>query len=119
VAQLVERQAIGALVRELAMQAELVAADGASWRLRVERESLRAPPLRDKLQAALSDIQGHPVQLDVEGGVALDSPARRDAAERARRQREAEQIIHGDPLVQELMGQFKTARIVPGSIKPH
>jgi DNA polymerase III subunit gamma/tau len=35
-----------------------------------------------------------------------------------RRQREAEAAIHNDPLVQELMSQFKNARIVPGSIKP-
>jgi DNA polymerase-3 subunit gamma/tau len=119
VAQLVERQAITALVRELAVQAELVAVDADTWRLRVERESLRAAPLREKLQAALAEGLGQTVQLETEGGVPVDSPARRDAAERERRQREAEQIIHGDPLVQELMGQFKTARIVPGSIKPH
>jgi DNA polymerase-3 subunit gamma/tau len=119
VAQLVERQAITALVRELAWQAELVAQDGELWRLRVEREPLRAAPLREKLQAALAQRLGTAARIEVESGVALDSPARRDAAERERRQREAEQIIHGDPLVQELMGQFKTARIVPGSIKPH
>jgi len=59
------------------------------------------------------------VRLDVEGGVAEDSPALRAAAERERRQLEAEQIIHNDPLVQALMAQYKTARIVPGSIKPH
>jgi DNA polymerase III subunit gamma/tau len=41
------------------------------------------------------------------------------AAEKQRRQREAEQIIQNDPLVQEMLAQFKTARIVPGSIKPH
>jgi DNA polymerase-3 subunit gamma/tau len=40
-------------------------------------------------------------------------------AERERRQRVAEQTIHNDPLVQALMSQYKTARIVPGSIKPH
>jgi DNA polymerase-3 subunit gamma/tau len=55
----------------------------------------------------------------VQAGVAEDSLARRDAAERARRQAQAEQIIHDDPLVQALMAQYKTARIVPGSIKPH
>jgi DNA polymerase-3 subunit gamma/tau len=119
VARLIERQAISALVRELAWQAELVAQEGGLWRLRVEREPLRTAPLRDKLQAALAELTGEAARIEVEAGAALDSPARRDAAERERRQREAEQIIHGDPLVQELMGQFKTARIVPGSIKPH
>jgi DNA polymerase-3 subunit gamma/tau len=59
------------------------------------------------------------VQIDVQAGVAEDSPARRDAAERARRQGEAEQIIHDDPLVRALMQQYQSARIVPGSVKFH
>jgi DNA polymerase-3 subunit gamma/tau len=118
VAQLNERGAIVALVRELAQQAELVRAEGTAWLLRVERETLRAQPLRDKLQAALATVVAPAPQLEVEPGVAQDSPARREAAERERRQREAERIIRNDPLVQELMSQFRTARIVPGSIKP-
>jgi DNA polymerase III subunit gamma/tau len=40
------------------------------------------------------------------------------AAERERRQQEAERIIQNDPLVQDLLAQFPGARIVPGSIKP-
>ena len=48
----------------------------------------------------------------------LTASARRDAAGRLRRQAEAEATIQGDPLVRELLAQFKTARIVPGSIKP-
>lgn len=118
VAQLNERSAIVALVRELAQQAELVRAEGSQWLLRVERETLRAQPLRDKLQAALATVVAPAPQLEVEAGVAQDSPARREAAERERRQRQAEHIIRNDPLVQELMSQFRTARIVPGSIKP-
>lgn len=123
VARLNERQAVAALARELAMQAELVGLDESLsppvWRLRVERDSLRTDALRDKLQAALVETLGTPLKLALEPGVPGDSPARRDAAERERRQREAEDIIHNDPVVRELMAQFKTARIVPGSIKPH
>jgi DNA polymerase-3 subunit gamma/tau len=121
VARMVAAGSISALVRELAMQSQCLVADdaGGSWRLRVERETLRAPTQRDKLQAALADLLQRPVQLDVEAGPATDTPAQRAAAERARRQNEAEQIIHNDPLVQALMKQFKTARIVPGSVKPH
>ena len=120
---MVQQGSIAALVRELAMQAQCtaVAAEGDTqvWRLRVERETLRAPAQRDKLQAALSQLLGHAVRLDIEPGAADDSPALRATAERERRQREAEQIIHNDPLVQALMSQYKTARIVPGSVKPH
>jgi len=123
VMQMVQANSIGALVRELALQGQCVAIDEqgaeAVWRLRVERETLRADVQRTKLQAALAALLGRPARIDVEPGVAADSPALRAAAERARRQAEAEQIIHNDPLVQALMQQFKTARIVPGSVKPH
>ncbi|MBC7995676.1 MAG: DNA polymerase III subunit gamma/tau [Rhizobacter sp.] len=123
VAQMSEAASISALVRELAMQSQCLSIDEAAqppvWCLRVERETLRAPAQRDKLQAALSDLLLHAVQVEVEAGVASDTPAQRATAERTRRQNEAEQIIHNDPLVQALMQQFKTARIVPGSVKPH
>ena len=123
VAMLEQRQLITALVRELALQAELIEQhDGAAplWRLRVERESLRATPLREKLQAALADALGiATLRLELKDGTVQDSPAKRLAAERQRRQQEAEQTVHNDPLVQDMLAQFKTARIVPGSIKPH
>jgi DNA polymerase-3 subunit gamma/tau len=123
VRQMNDAGSISAFARELAMQAECVALDERAMpiacSLRVERESLRASAQCDKLQAALAALLGGAVRLDVQAGVAQDSPARRDAAERARRQAQAEKIIHDDPLVQALMAQYKTARIVPGSIKPH
>ena len=123
VAMLEQGQLITALVRELAVQAELIEQhDGAAplWRLRVERESLRSVPLRDKLQAALAEALGiTTLRLELEAGTVQDTPARRSAAEKQRRQQEAEQTIHNDPLVQDMLAQFKTARIVPGSIKPH
>jgi DNA polymerase-3 subunit gamma/tau len=123
VEQLIEQGSITALARELAMQSQCLAATQdagtAVWRLRTERETLRAAAQRDKLQAAMSQLLKQPVRLELEAGAADDSPALRAAAERDRRQREAEQIIHNDPLVQALMAQYKSARIVPGSVKPH
>lgn len=116
---------ITALARELAMQAELSAVDaladtaGELWRLTVERETLRSPGLADKLLVALKAATGRSdLRLEVVAGVALDSPARRDAEAAALRQAEAERLIHEDPLVQAVLAQFSTARIVPGSIKP-
>lgn len=50
-------------------------------------------------------------------GVVIDSPARRNAAAAAERQRVAEEIVHNDPYVQALVRDFG-AKIVPGSIKP-
>ena len=116
---LIEAGRISAMARELALQAQCVAIDGAHWRLRVEREALAAPAQRDRLQAALREARGEAVELDIEVGATQDTPARRDAAERARRQEAAERTIHDDPLVQALMRQYSTARIVPGSVKPH
>ena len=122
VQRLCERGAVAALVRELALQAGLRAVDDRvtppRWHLVVERETLRAQALRDKLAAAVAAELGQPVELELESGVPDDTPARREATERQRRQVAAEETIRNDPVVRELMTQFKTARIVPGSIKP-
>jgi DNA polymerase III subunit gamma/tau len=123
VLRLVETGAIGALVRELAMQAQCVFADEtaqpALFRLRVERENLRAAAQVEKLQAALALCLDREVRVDAQPGMAADSPARREQAERDRLQAQAELLIHDDPLVRSLLSQYKGARIVPGSIKPH
>jgi DNA polymerase III subunit gamma/tau len=116
VAELVAREAITALVRELALQSQLVARDEGHWMLRVERESLNQPTSRERLKQALQ-AAGHDVTLTVEVGAVSDSPARRIAAAQAEQQRAAEAVIHNDPFVQAMMRDFG-ARIVPGSIKP-
>ena len=110
------REAVTALVRELALQSQLVARDEGHWMLRVERESLNQPASRERLQAALR-AAGHEVGLSVEVGVVSDSPARRNATAARARQLAAEEIILKDPFVQDMMRDFG-ARIVPGSIKP-
>ena len=122
VGRLVQAGSVTALVRELAAQAGLDRIDGSTqpptWHLLVERDSLRTDALRDKLCVALTHELGQPLQLALHAQVPQDSPSRRDAAERERRQHQAEAAIRSDPLVVELMAQFSTARIVPGSIKP-
>lgn len=121
-ASLVPQLGLNALARELALQAECVAIDDQAspqrWRFRVERESLRQPALQDKLQAALCAHLNTAVELTIEPGRATDSPALRDTMATRARQRRAETIILEDPEVQQLLSQFKTARILPGSIKP-
>ncbi len=122
VQSLIERGSVTALVRELAWSAALLAVDEGSspptWLLTVERETLRQKALADKLAAAMAAVVGSNVQLELLAGTPVDSPARRDTAERARRQAEAEATMQADPVVRELLAQFKGARIVPGSIKP-
>ena len=113
---------LAALVRELAAQGGLRLIDESTapptWHLLIERETLRTPALADKLAAAVAAALGQPVRFELEPGAPEDSPARRDATERQRVQAAAEAVIRDDPVVQELLKQYKTARIVPGSIKP-
>jgi len=116
VADLVAREAVTALVRELALQSQLIGRDEGHWMLRVERESLNQPASRERLQNALH-AAGHRVSLSVEVGAVTDSPSRRNAAAAAEKQRAAEELILGDAFVQDMMRDFG-ARIVPGSIKP-
>jgi DNA polymerase-3 subunit gamma/tau len=125
VQQLLAAEAIAALVRELALQSQLVARtqpnnDGEphDWLLRIERESLSQSGSPEKLQLALSglDTLGHSVRLSIEIGPASDTPAKRIAAATAERQRMAQDIITQDAYVQQLMRDYG-AKIVPGSIK--
>ena len=116
VRQLIAREAINAMVRELALQSQLVARDTDQWLLRVERESLNQSGSRDRLATALQ-AAGHAVRLVVEIGRVTDSPARRNAALVAERQLAAEKIIFDGPFVQAMMCDFG-AKIVPGSITP-
>jgi DNA polymerase-3 subunit gamma/tau len=113
---LVVAESIGAMVRELALQSQLVARDEGQWLLRVERESLNQAGSRDRLAQALKDA-GFDVALAVEVGRVTDSPGRRNARASAARQEAAEQLIYATPLVQTLMRDFG-ARVVPGSIRP-
>ncbi|MCX7242133.1 MAG: DNA polymerase III subunit gamma/tau [Burkholderiales bacterium] len=116
VQQLIAAESIGALVRELALQSQLVARDTDQWILRVERESLNQSSNRERLASALQ-AAGHAVTLVVEIGRITDCPARRNSAASAQKQLAAEKIIFDDPFVQSMMRDFG-AKIVPGSIKP-
>jgi len=116
VQELVKAEAVVALVRELALQSQLLARDAGHWMLRLERESLNSPTSRQRLSAALEAV-GHKVALSFEVGRVTDSPAKRIAFAAAQKQQAAEQVIYEDPWVQEMMRDFG-AKIVPGSIQP-
>lgn len=116
VSDMASHDLITALVRELALQSQLIARDTDQWLLRVERESLNQASARDRLTAALQ-ASGFAVRLAIEVGRVTDTPARRNAAALAETQLIAEQIIFDDPFVQTMMHEF-AAKIVPGSTKP-
>jgi DNA polymerase-3 subunit gamma/tau len=115
VRSLIASESINALVRELALQSQLIGRDTDQWQLRIESESLNQGPARERLETALKSA-GYSVKLVVEIGKVTDSPAMRNAAALAERQKAAEQLIQSDPLVQNMIQEFG-AKIVPGSIK--
>ncbi|MFC7205880.1 DNA polymerase III subunit gamma/tau [Comamonas endophytica] len=96
VQQLIASEAITALVRELALQSQLVGCEGDHWTLCVQRQSLNQATARERLRAALAEA-GLAQQLSVEIGPVTDTPARRNAAAAQERQRVAEDIVMNDP----------------------
>jgi DNA polymerase-3 subunit gamma/tau len=113
---LMAQEAITALVRELALQSQLLARDADHWQLRVERETLNHPASRERLQTALQAAGHGDVKLGIEIGPVTDSPARRLAVKAAEKMVAAQALIQNDPLVQAMVRDFG-AKIVPGSIQ--
>jgi DNA polymerase-3 subunit gamma/tau len=113
---LLDQETITALVRELALQSQLLGRDGAQWQLRVERETLNHAASRERLQAALLAAGHGDVKLYIEIGPVSDSPARRLAVKAAEKMLAAQELIQNDPLVQAMVRDFG-AKIVPGSIQ--
>ncbi len=118
VSQLVTADAIKNMVRELALQSQLVSCNSETWTLQVESPSLNSPANIDKLQAAINlTRQGAaPVQLTVEMGQVTDTPVRRNQALAKERQTQAEALINNDPFVQDMIRNWG-GKVVPGSIK--
>ncbi|MFT4190351.1 MAG: DNA polymerase III subunit gamma/tau C-terminal domain-containing protein, partial [Comamonas sp.] len=114
VESLCQSKSVTAMVRQLAIQSQLLARDEGLWHLRVESESLASAALRERMQAVLAEA-GHAVRLQVEVGAVKDSPARRQALVRAEQLESARQRIMADPFVQAMVRDFD-ARVVPGSI---
>ncbi|GGC05563.1 hypothetical protein GCM10007205_13400 [Oxalicibacterium flavum] len=109
------------VAQQLAHQSELMAAgrDGNAIRfeLQVQVETLLAAGSVEKLTTALSEHFGQPVRVEPKLGPAQHTANAAALADRAERQREAEQSIQNDPFVQKLMRELG-ATIVPGSVRP-
>ena len=122
VGQLVVAEAIGAMVRELALQSELRSRESGVWTLRVERQSLNQTAACDKLLLAVQSLLGAAadspcIKLVIEVGLITDSPARRAAAAQLERQRQAEEIIRNDGFVRDMVRDWG-AKIGPVSVRP-
>lgn len=119
--QLAADLSLRGMVAQMAQQSELVRCEQSGnsviFHLRIPVETLRASGNIEKLTAVLGERFNRSVRVETEiGAVALTANARAQA-DRAERQREAEQTMHNDPFVQVMMREFD-ASIVPGSIRP-
>jgi DNA polymerase-3 subunit gamma/tau len=109
------------VTQQLAQQSELVRCEtnggGAQFHLRIPLDTLRSAGSVDKLAVALSEHFGKTVRVETEIGAVAQTANAAAIADRAERQRQAEETVQSDPFVQALMREFG-ATIVPGSIKP-
>ena len=98
-------ESLPGLVRQLAMQCELVSHIGSSLKLRLpEAQKSLLASFGDKLRDVLAEKLGGAINLDVE--LVADtraSPAAARAREQAGRQSEAEAAIQSDPFIQTLV----------------
>lgn len=113
------RLGLSGLTANIAANCSLVAA-GDVWRLHLEPTQsalFNASQLR-RMNEALNQYLGRSVKLEVEVvRPEQETPAQAAARQRAERQRQAEQSIHEDPLVRQMIEQFG-AVIRPDSIEP-
>ena len=98
-------ESLPGLVRQLAMQCELVSRAGTNFRLRLpESQKSLVAGFGDKLRDALAEKLGTAVRIDIElAAETLASPAATRAREQAARQAEAEAVIRDDPFIQSLV----------------
>jgi DNA polymerase-3 subunit gamma/tau len=109
------------VAQQLALQSELIkceaSGEGAQISLRIPIDTLCAAGSVDKLAAALTEHFGKPVRIDTQIGAVAQTANAQVLADRAERQRQAEETVQNDPFVQAMMREFG-ATIVPGSIRP-
>lgn len=113
--------ALRGVAHQMAFQSELVRCEALNggnvcFHLRIPLETLRSSGSVEKLVAALSERFGKEIRVETEIGAVTDTANAVAEAERAERQRRAEQKMKSDPFVMSMMREFG-ATIVPGSIQ--
>jgi DNA polymerase-3 subunit gamma/tau len=114
------------VAQQLAQQSELIKCEsggangkeGTQFQLRIAVETLLSAGSVDKLAEALSKHFAQKVRVTTEIGAVGQTANAQTLAERAARQRQAEETMQSDPFVQTMIREFG-ARIVPGSVKPN
>lgn len=111
---------LSGLTGSIAANCTLIAVEGDRWLMHLDpaQSALFNPTQQRRLNDALNQYHGRTLQLDIVlQKPEQETPAQAANRRRAERQRAAEQSIHSDPLVQQLMQQF-AAVIREGTIEP-
>ncbi|MBG7621438.1 DNA polymerase III subunit gamma/tau [Herbaspirillum sp. AP02] len=113
--------ALRGVAHQMAFQSELVRCEALNggnvcFHLRIPLDTLRSSGSVEKLVAALAERFGKEIRVETELGAVADTANAVAEAERAARQRQAEQKMTSDPFVMTMMREFG-ATIVPGSIQ--
>lgn len=111
---------LSGLTGSIAANCTLISVEGDRWLLHLDpaQSALFNPTQQRRLNDALNQYHGRTLQLDIVlQKPEQETPAQAAQRRRAERQRAAEQSIHADPLVQQLMQQF-AAVIREGTIEP-
>ena len=111
---------LGGMARELGQHCELLRVDPSRVFLRLSptHRHLQIKPAQDKLQQALSEYLGRPIQLSVDlEEIVGDTPAA--VAQRVRRERQDQAVasVERDEFVREVIDIFD-ATLIESSIKP-
>ena len=114
------RLQLAGLTQSIAAHCQLVAIEGAVWRLHLDpgHSALYNENHRLRVENALRELEGQPVTVEVlVQAPDQETPAVAAARQRVARQKEAEASIQADPLVQALINDF-AAQISADSIRP-
>ncbi|MFN4325763.1 MAG: DNA polymerase III subunit gamma/tau [Azonexus sp.] len=118
--QIVAALPVSGLARELAQNCELRQLEDGLCLLRLppKQGHLQMKPSPERLQQALADYLGRPVQLRIEvGDIAVDTPAATASRQRQAMQERAAAAIAQDGFVRDMIDTLD-ASIVESSIKP-
>jgi DNA polymerase III subunit gamma/tau len=117
---LVGRLGLRGISGQLAGNCELESWDGRTLRLRLDAsgESLRAVSTEERLAAALREVLGPQLRVDLHVAPAdAETPAQRDTRRRAERSQEARHRLTEDPVLQSLQETFD-AELLSDSVRP-
>ncbi|MFJ5238764.1 DNA polymerase III subunit gamma/tau [Pseudomonas neuropathica] len=100
---------ISGMTGSIAANCTLIAVDGDHWLMHLDpaHSALFNATQQRRLNDALNQFHGRPLTLTIELiKPEQETPAQAASRRRANRQREAEESIHGDPFIQQMVQQF-------------